>query len=203
MSVFGPLNRFFSAGAWTGGALVAALGLLSACSTSEDQFQAQPGSQIAPPSLTGPQLTVLAAYRSVCLGTSLDQQGAERALYVLGYKPAGEDAEKGLKRFSKGDARIVLSAEEHRVAAAPGPATQATTHAGPRRSSCSVSHPDLGSREAGVIFEQALLGSGSPYQRAPDGRAIIEGSDYGGVAGVLSNLGESGLELTKTARAPR
>ena len=30
-----------------------------------------------------------------------------------------------------------------------------------------------------------------------------EGSDYGGVAGVLSNLGESGLELTKTARAPR
>lgn len=178
---------------------------LSAGCSAERDIETSSIGKIETPSLTAPQLTVLAAFRSVCLGTSLDQRGADRALYVLGFKPAGEDSEQGLRRFAKGEARVTLTAQADDLATSePGarPAAAQSVRRPLERSTCVVAHGDLGGREATAILGEAIRGAGLRFRPGDEGQAIVDGSDYAGVASVLRSLGESGLALTKTRRSP-
>ena len=162
----------------------AALVVLAGCSATEQEFQTSSTPSIAAPGLNGPQLTTLAAFRSVCLGTSYDQRGAERALHVLGYKLTSQDAATGEKWFAKGDARVKLTS-----------GAQSAGSAG-----CVVSHDDLGRGEAAALLGEALRGAGLRSRPVEGDRALVEGSDYAGVASVLRTLGGSGLVLDKRPR---
>lgn len=186
----------------------AAIAALSAACSSTDAVETgdirRAGAGSRAPSVNEAQLTVIAAYRSVCLGTSFDQGGAERALFELGYKPARSDGGDGERRFAKGGARVVLSGGPQ-----PGGGLPGAAGAAPGSSYCAVSYDGLGQREAAAVLEEAIRGSGLPYgpqgaaASGDEARATVEGSDFYGVASVVRNLGDSGLELTKSAKASR
>lgn len=185
-------------------ALLGLAPLLAACAGGEIEtgsVESRPlapiGAQATPPAVSQAQLTVIAAYRSVCLGTSFDQTGVDRALFELGYKPSGED-EAGRRRFAKGKARVEVSA--------PGEAAGV----GSGQAYCGVTFAGLRSGAAQEALQEALRGSGAPYSprdltamETDETRATVDGSDYYAVASVIDGgFGASGLALTKAPKAP-